>query len=164
MGLTFSADEIFEMAEGIERNGRKFYTEAAKSAPDKKSSQMLLNFAEMEEGHLRMFEEMRKELKGREKEAQIFDPEGQAALYLKAIAESRGWEGKASLAEQLTGRESIEDIFKIAIEAEKDSVVFYIGLKELVPVRAGKDKVEAIIKEEMDHIAGLSSALAEYKS
>jgi len=164
MGLTFSADEIFEMAEDIERNGMKFYTEAAKCAPDKKSGQMLLNFAEMEAGHLRIFEEMRKELTGREKESSTFDPEGQAALYLAAIADSRGWEGKASLAEQLTGKESIEDIFKIAIEAEKDSVVFYIGLKELVPVRAGKDKVEAIIKEEMGHIAGLSSALAEYKS
>jgi len=164
MGLTFSADEIFEMAEDIERNGMKFYTEAAKGAPDKKSGQMLLNFAEMEAEHLRIFEEMRKGLKGRETESSIFDPEGQAALYLKAIADSRGWEGKASLAEQLTGKESIEDIFKTAIEAEKDSVVFYIGLKELVPVRAGKDKIEAIIKEEMSHIAGLSSALAEYKS
>ena len=163
MGLTFSADEIFEMAEDIERNGMKFYTEAARGAPDKKSSQMLLNFAEMEAGHLRIFEKMRAELKGREKEAQIFDPEGQAALYLAAISDSRGWEGKASLTEKLTGKESIEDIFKIAIEAEKDSVVFYIGLKELVPVRAGRDKIEAIIKEEMSHVAGLSSALAEYK-
>ena len=164
MGLTFSADEIFEMAEDIERNGMKFYTEAAKGAPDKKSSQMLLNFAEMEDGHLRIFEKMRGELKGMEKESSIFDPEGQAALYLEAISGRRGWEGKASPAEKLTGKESIEDIFKIAIEAEKDSVVFYIGLKELVPVRAGKDKIEAIIKEEMGHIAGLSSALAEYKS
>ncbi|MCJ7692789.1 MAG: ferritin family protein [Sedimentisphaerales bacterium] len=164
MGLTFSADEIFEMAEGIERNGMKFYTEAAKVAPDKKSGQMLLNFAEMEAGHLRIFEDMRKGLAGMEKEAPIFDPEGQAALYLAAIADSSGWEGKANPAERLTGKESIEDIFKTAIEAEKDSVVFYIGLQELVPVRAGKDKIEAIIKEEMSHISSLSGALAEYKS
>lgn len=161
MGLTFSADEIFEMAEDIERNGMKFYTEAAKGAPDKKSRQMLSNFAEMEAGHLRIFEKMRGELKGMEKEAPIFDPEGQAALYLEAVASSRGWEGKAGPTEKLTGKESMEDIFKIAIEAEKDSVVFYIGLKELVPVRAGRDKIEAIIKEEMSHVAGLNSALAE---
>ena len=94
MGLTFSADEIFKMAEDIERNGMKFYKETAKGAPDKKSMQMLLNFAEMEAGHLRIFEKMRAELKGMEKEAPIFDPEGQAALYLEAISETRGWEVK----------------------------------------------------------------------
>ncbi len=164
MGLTFSADEIFEMAEGIERNGMKFYAEAAKAAPDKEACQMFLNFAAMEERHLRTFEEMRSGLKGMEKESPIFDPEGQAALYLAAIADSSGWEGKANPVERLTGKESIEDIFEIAIEAEKDSVVFYIGLKELVPARAGRDKIEAIIKEEMSHISNLGGTMAEYKS
>ena len=30
MGFTFDIDEIFEIAEGIERNGAKFYRQAAK--------------------------------------------------------------------------------------------------------------------------------------
>jgi rubrerythrin len=57
---------------------------------------------------------------------------------------------------QLRGTETVEDILKLAINAEKDSIVFYLGLKDFVPARAGKDKVEEIIKEEMSHIAVLN--------
>ena len=48
----------------------------------------------------------------------------------------------------------------MAIEAEKDSIVFYVGLKDFVSVKAGKDKVEDIIKEEQGHVAELSEKLA----
>ena len=34
MGITFNANEVFEMAEEIERNGAKFYRQAAEKASD----------------------------------------------------------------------------------------------------------------------------------
>jgi rubrerythrin len=163
MGITFNADEIFEMAENIERDGAMFYRQAAKNAADKKTKQMFLDLANMEDKHLATFQEMRKGLSGREKEEMIFDPDNQAAMYLQTMAAGHGWEGKKSLTETLTGGEKIEDVLKIAIEAEQNSVVFYSGLKELVPPRAGRDKVEAIIKEELGHIAILNQQLALLK-
>jgi len=163
MGITFNADEIFEMAEDIERNGAKFYRQATKSAADEKTKKLLLDLAAMEDGHLKTFQEMRKGLSTREKEQMVFDPYNEAAMYLQTMAEEHGWEGRKSLTKQLTGRERIEDVLKIAIDAENNSVVFYVGLKELVPVKAGKDKVEAIIKEEMGHIATLNRQLAALK-
>jgi rubrerythrin len=48
------------------------------------------------------------------------------------------------------------EILKSAIEAEKDSIVFYLGMKEGVPEKLGKGRLEAIIKEEMGHIRVLS--------
>ncbi len=163
MGISFNADEIFEMAEEIERNGAKFYREAAKNTTDEKIKQMLLDMAVMEDGHLHTFEEMRKELGPREKEAIVFDPDNESALYLQVMADGRGHEGKVSQAEKLTGKETPEEILNIAIDAEKNSVVFYVGLKDLVSARAGKDKVEAIIKEEVGHIAALKKELAALK-
>jgi rubrerythrin len=160
MSITFNADEIFEMAEEIERNGAKFYREAAKKTRDSKIKQMLLDMAVMEDGHLKTFQEMRKELGTDEKEPTIFDPDNQAAVYLQTMADSRGYEGKKSLTEKLTGKESIEDILNIAVDAEKNSIVFYSGLKEMVPARAGKDKIAAIIKEELGHLATLKLSLA----
>ena len=62
MGITFTADEIFEMAEKIEKNGAEFYREAAEKATDKDTKQMLLDMAVMEQGHLETFQDMRKEL------------------------------------------------------------------------------------------------------
>jgi rubrerythrin len=163
MGITFNADEIFEMAEEIERNGAKFYREAAENASDEKIKRILLDMAVMEDGHLSTFEEMRKELGPREKEAMVFDRDNEAALYLQTMADGRGYEGKVSLAEKLTGKETPQEILRIAIDAEKDSVVFYVGLKDLVSARAGKDKVEGIIREEMGHIATLKKELAALK-
>jgi len=160
MSITFNADEIFEMAEKIERDGAAFYRQAAKNAADGKTKQMFLDLASMEDKHLKTFQEMRKQLGDREKEETVFDPDNEAAMYLQTIAKGHGWEGKKSLTENLSGNEKLEDILKIALEAENNSVVFYSGLKELVPAKAGRDKVEAIIKEELGHIAVLNEQLA----
>ena len=39
------------------------------------------------------------------------------------------------------------------LSMEKNSIIFYLGLEEYVPERAGKDKVKAIIRQEIGHIA-----------
>ena len=51
---------------------------------------------------------------------------------------------------------AMEEILKEAILAEKDSIVFYLVMKEMVPENFGKSKIDAIIKEEMAHIKLLS--------
>ncbi len=164
MNIRFSADEIFEMAEEIERNGAKFYRKAAEGAADSETRRYLLDMAAMEEGHLQTFTEMRQQLSDAEREVVTFDPENEAALYLDAMADSHGTEGKKSVTGELTGDESIAEILSIAISAEKDSVVFYSGLKSLVADAAGKDKVEKIIAEELSHIATLTNKLKELRA
>jgi len=164
MSIRFSADEIFEIAEEIERNGAKFYRKAAEGAADNETRRYLLDMAAMEDGHLQTFTEMRQQLSAAEREVVTFDPENEAALYLDAMADSHGTEGKKSLSEELTGDESIAEIVKIAIRAENDSVVFYSGLRSLVTDAAGKDKVDKIIAEELSHIASLTNKLRELKA
>jgi len=160
MGITFNADEIFEMAEEIERNGAKFYREAAGNSSSKETKKMFLDMALMEDGHLKTFQLMRKELAEAEKLTTTFDPDNQAALYLQAMADSHGTEGRKKQTQKLTGDESVNEILKIALEAEINSVVFYTGLKELVSARAGKNKIEDIIKEEIAHIGTIKSKMA----
>ena len=57
----------------------------------------------------------------------------------------------------------MEEILKAAITAEKDSIVFYLGMKKAVPERLGSDKVDEIIEEEMRHITMLSEQLLVLK-
>ena len=159
MGITFNANEIFEMAEEMERNGAKFYRKAAENASDKETKQMLLDMADMEDGHLKTFEKMREQLSGQEKGWTVFDPDNQSVLYLQAMADARGYEGKITPMKELTGSETPREILETALNSEKESVVFYFGLKELVPVKAGRDKVEAIIIEELGHITTLLNKL-----
>ena len=159
MSITFSADEIFKMAEDIERQGALFYREAAKKSNDKQTREFLLDMASMEEGHDSIFAEMRKNLSSQAKQPLTFDPDNQAAQYLLAMAEAHGTEGKISADFKLTGNESITDIINIGVNAERNSVCFYTGLKELVPSAAGKEQVDEIIKEELSHITILLNKL-----
>jgi rubrerythrin len=159
MTIAFNVDEIFEMAEEIERNGARFYREAAANAPDETSKKMLLDLGAMEEGHERTFSQMRKELKAADKEPTTYDPDNQVAQYLRTMADFHGTEGKVSPTEKLTGKESIEEVLKIAMQAEKNSIAFYVGIKDLVPGAPAKSKVNAIIMEEMMHVSTLGSKL-----
>lgn len=153
MSYDFNADEIFEMAEQIERNGASFYRKAAESIDDPAEKKLLLDLAAMEDGHEKTFADLRTGLSEKEKTATVFDPEGETSLYLRALADTRVF------FEKKIDTTSMEEILKEAILAEKDSIVFYLGMKEMVPENLGETKIDAIIKEEMAHIKLLSGKL-----
>ena len=151
MSYDFNADDVFEMAEQMERNGGDFYRGAAKKAfVSAEEKQMLLELARMEDQHEKLFQAMRAELTGDEKAATVFDPTGEAVLYLRALADPRVF------FEKEIKTTTMEAILKAAIGAEKDSIVFYLGMKASVPESMGKDRLDEIIKEEMGHIRLLS--------
>ncbi len=153
MGLDFNADEVFEMAEQIERNGAKYYRDAAEEVSNEEDKNFLIELAEMEDEHEVTFADLRKNLSSNEKEAVTFDPEDEAAQYLKALADTRVFNNKTIDLSSMTG------ILTGAIAAEKDSIVFYLGMKDMVGSSRGKDRINAIIKEEMKHIKLLSKRL-----
>jgi rubrerythrin len=158
MGVPFNADEIFEMAEQIERNGAKFYRAAAEKFPAVREA--LLDLAAMEDDHEKTFAAMRTDLSAGVQEPPVFDPDGEAQMYLRAMADGHVFDVKADPVERLAGKDTAEEVLKMAIGLEKDSIAFYVGLKEGVSHKVGKERVEAIIKEEFEHIATLSEKLA----
>ena len=159
MGMPFNADEVFEMAEQIERNGAKFYRAAAKKFPQ--VGELLLDLAAMEDKHEETFAAMRAELSGTEAEPIVFDPDGQAKMYLRVMADSHIFDVKTDPVELLATRKTARDVLEMAVGVEKDSIAFYVGLRESVSRRAGKDKIEAIIKEEFSHIVTLGQKLQD---
>jgi rubrerythrin len=152
MAISFNLDEIFEMAEQIEKNAVNFYREAAKKVSDKKTQSMFIALAGMEDGHFKIFQEMRKQLGASDKEPTSFDPDNEAAYYLQAMAADHGAEGKKDRITKFTGQETIKEVFEAAVNAEKNSIVFYSGLKKFVSL-AGKEKIDAIISEEFNHLS-----------
>ena len=153
----FNADEVFEMALQLERNGARFYREAARSLDDPDSKNLLQSLAVMEDNHEATFAKMRTQFTEDKETLAVYDPHGEASLYLKAFADTRVFFNKkidTSLAEA---------IFKDAIVAEKDSIVFYLGMKEAVPRDFGREQLDAIIREEMAHVRLLSERLVHYK-
>lgn len=157
MGYVFNMDEIFEMAEQIEKNGAEFYRKAADGINRSPNKDLLVELANMEDQHQKTFAFLRNQLSEGEKAPTVFDPDNEAALYLRSLADIRVFfEKKIDVT-------SMEEILKEALLAEKDSIVFYLGMKELVPDDLGKEKIDNIIKEEMAHINLLSNKLVELK-
>jgi len=151
MGIEFNADEVFEIAEQIERNGAKFYRKAAENITNEDKKKFLIHLAEMEDEHEQTFKTMRSQLTQDEKIMTTFDPEGESEKYLRALADT------CVFYEKEIQSTSLEKIFTTAITAEKDSIVFYLGMKDVVPGHLGKQKIDGIIKEEMEHIKLLSN-------
>ena len=159
MGIRFNADEVFEMAAEIERNGAAFYRKAAESNPE--ACGLLLEIAAQDEEHLATFEQLRKDVTEREAEPTASDPDGEGALYLKAMADAQVFEAGKNPTETLKGDESLEQVISIAMGKERESIVFYLGIKECVPRNLGDEKIMKIIREEMKHIRWLSGKLTE---
>jgi len=165
MSIQFTADEIFEMAEQIERNGARFYRKAAEECvQDERARKLLRHLADMEDDHEKTFHKMRDSLPDKERGWSRFDPEDEAAQYLQSFAGGHVFDVKKDACDLLTGNEQLEEILRIAIGMEKDSIVFYRGIQEMVPEKLGQDEIDGIIKEEMKHITLLSKELSSLKS
>jgi rubrerythrin len=157
MSFVFNADEIFDMAEQIERSGGQFYRKSAQQVKDTTVKDLLLRLASMEDDHLKTFVKMRAALSEKEKQAMTFDPDNEAGLYLSSLARTKVFFEK----EMETS--TLEGIFKAALTAEKDSIIFYVGMLDWVPENLGRGKISDIIKEEKKHIRLIGDMLADLK-
>lgn len=164
MAIVFNPDEVFEMAIRIENNGATFYRKAASLQSDTKNQKFLEGLAKMEDQHRKIFTEMRTILTEKEKVPKVFDPYDEVSQYLAAMADTMGGEGRPSVADALTGEETLEKILQTAVGLEKDSILFYLGIKDLIPHKSGQDRIDEIIREERRHVVQLSNLLEKLKT
>lgn len=162
MTVTFNAFEVFEIAEQIERNGAKFYHRAAAIFDDPDIRQLFLRLAEWETEHEKTFADMKKKILGSNVASMSFrseetlpDPKVMAGLAIFGI--------RTEPTEELNGKEDHADILKRAIEKEKDSIVFYNGLKDFLSDATDQEQVDRIIAEEMRHIRILDEPFKQMK-
>jgi len=159
MAMIYNADEVFKMGEQIERNGCRFYARAAEQSDEAGVKQLLRRLADMEAEHETLFADMRREI-SRQGAAQVdYDPDNDVSRYLQASADSHVFNVRGGLESLLTGQESAPEVLRLALGFEKDSVVFFLGIRELVPAELGKDRIDWLIRQEMAHITDLASQL-----
>jgi len=160
MNRSFNAIEVFEIAEQIERNGAAFYRRAAEIFEDSGVAGLFKKLADWEVRHEAILADMRKALSDEPAELSTFDPED-TPLDAKAMAGLAAFGLQPDPAAELAGCETRTDALKLALRKEKDTVIYYTGLKEFVPVAAAIDKIGDIIKEELRHIRIISQSLEQ---
>jgi rubrerythrin len=163
MAYAFNANEMLDLAIRIEENGGRFYRKAAQLQSDPENQALLDQLATMEAHHKLTFETMKKGLSEAGKTATVFDPLEESGQYLAAMADAHGGEGSPAIADTLTGKESIVQIIDIAIGLEKESILFYLGLKDMVPPEYGQEKLDQIIREEQRHLTQLSALRKKFR-
>lgn len=158
MTVVFNSDEILTMAQEIERSGAVFYRQAAGIVHAAQS--LLLRIAEEEEKHLALFQAMQRVIRA-DKDIVAGDADDAAAMYLQAFADRRVFVADHGAEACFRGDETLEQVAAIAVGKEKDSIVFYVGMKQMVPFALGRDQLDAIIADEMRHIAWIETAVLQ---
>lgn len=158
MSILFTPKEVFDIAVQIERNGAAFYRKAAAETSDLQVREELLELASMEDGHEAAFTELRQALPQNGDEAEWLDSEGDAAVYLQSFAAGQVFDVAQAA---LPAGAPLAAILHFALERERDSVVFFVGMEEFMPEGPGRTKVEVIIRQEMLHIATLNRRLLQ---
>jgi rubrerythrin len=162
MSVFFNPREVFEMAVQMERNGKRFYLDAANSAKNDGLRREFQDLSEMEQNHETIFQDLLQQVAMDAFGAQWYDPEGEAALYLQTFIGGQVFDLEKPAPPELVGPNAgLKAILEWAIEREGDSILFYTGLRELIPSGPDKAKIDTIINEEIGHVALLSRRLGE---
>ena len=152
MGVLFSGSELINIAIGIEKNGLAFYQSLVKAEKDVMARGAYKYLADMEEKHLKTFQSMLDTM-GEYKPPEIYTEEYD--LYLKALVDSAVFTDDKVAREMAEKVTSSAEAMQIALGAEKDSILFYSEMRNLVPERDRK-VVDRIIEEEKSHLRQLS--------
>ncbi|HEX04528.1 MAG TPA: Rubrerythrin [Bacteroidetes bacterium] len=160
MNSRFNTDEILEIAVKIEENGVAFYHKAAELAEDPTVKKLFSDLSAWEKTHVRQFSELHEKYYSMKEDTELFNPDSEATRYLKAIAD-----GKIFVIDDMDNEiNSVSDdavaVMKIAIQREKDTILFYSAILDGLYDTFPKDDLKTIIDEEYSHVRYLSEKLA----
>lgn len=161
MTSKFNALEIFEMAEQIERNGGKFYRTAIDKVKNNDLKKLLQELVDWEADHEKTFRDLKKQYAEDAQALDYYDPDSEPVYFLKAVADGHIFLANDDPTKLIGNDPSAVDLIKLAITFERDSIVFYLGMKDLVSEKIGKSQVNRILEEERSHVVILSQKLKD---
>ena len=162
MSIQFNADEIFEIAIQIEKNGYIFYNECSKKVGNQEIKDLLKMLAEAEEKHEAIFETMQKKFRDSDSFIAFDDADDIRLHYLQAVASGYVFDLNASPVDKISPDIKIDEILKFALDREKDAVVFFVSMKEMVKDEKEKDNIQKIISEEIEHVIFITQQIDRY--
>jgi len=154
LAMLFNIDEVLAMAQQIERNGANFYRQAADIAKEADVKELLAKLAEWEAGHEQLFSRIRGELADKQSSPTV-DPDSEAEYYLRFMADEHVFGPGSKPAKILAGCQGSNDIIDVALAFEKDTIMFFVAMKNAMPSSDMVPHVERLIREEFEHIAYL---------
>lgn len=147
----FAGSEIVEMGIQIEKNGKDFYETLVGQSKDEKAKDIFSFLAEEEKKHIETFQRILESVHRYE------PPEsypGEYFAYMKALASEHVFTQKDKGEEMAKTTKTDVEAVDLGIKFEKESILFYEGMKKVVPESQIK-VVDALIAQENNHLLKL---------
>jgi len=142
----FTLAEVYDLGIRIEKNGEKFYRDALEQTWSKPIADMLRLLAEEEVKHVDFFVKRMDGLKEK-RENPFLDEMGSSML--KDILGNQTFSLKDRDVSKIR---SVEELVALAIEFEKDTILFYEMVGSFITDEKARGELEEIIEEEERHV------------
>jgi rubrerythrin len=152
MGNIFAGSEIVEIGIQIEKNGRDFYNTLASQSRNQKAKDIFKYLAGEEAKHIVVFQKI---LGGVEKYEPPESYPGEYFAYMNALASEYIFTQKDKGKEIAQSIKTDKKAVDLGIGFEKDSIIFYEGMKKVVPEYSHKI-IGDLILQEQNHLRQLS--------
>ena len=159
MLFAFNAQEVFQIAIEIEENGKAFYEKAQGRVEDAEVREIFKDLALQEVQHKKRFEELKAKLPPEAVSPTVQDPENELGLYIRMMADEHVFSSAEDVDARLAEIRNSEDALKLAIQFEKDSVIFFLSMQDMTEEGRGRDQIGILVREEQEHLRRLSLLL-----
>ncbi len=151
MGNIFAGSEIVEIGIQIEKNGRDFYKEVLENSKSEKAKEIFRYLADAEEKHIDVFLALLDSVNEYTPEEAYPD---EYFAYMNSLASAYVFTKEDVGKDIGKSVKSDAEAIETGIKFEKDSILFFEGIKKVVP---GADQaiVDALIRQEEEHLEKL---------
>jgi rubrerythrin len=147
--------ETLKIAENIETEGLRFYTEAMNKAENDEIKNTFKMLADEEKGHATLFAKIYNEAKKESQSNDDYIYDETTSAYLKALADSALFNTKGITNEKLKDVKDSKEALLMGIQAEKDAILLYTKMYQVSKFENTKKYLGELIKEENDHLEKL---------
>lgn len=160
MSIHFTSEEIINLAIAVERRGIAFYDTMARSTESAALRSVFQSLINMERQHVQIFLSMQTEAEGF---LALENYTAEHGAYLEALAASAVFTDDMAASEMATRINSDIEALELAIGAEKDSILFYYELRDIMP-QTSHSLLSQVISEEKSHLRQLSQLKKELQA
>jgi len=151
MGNIFAGSEMVEIGIQIEKNGRDFYNTLTGQTKNPAASKVFKYLAGEEEKHIVVFQKILDKI-------EKYEPAGldadQYFAYMNALASEYVFTQKDKGIETARSIKTDSEALDLGLGFEKDSIIFYEGMKKVIPEFDLKI-LEELIAQEQGHLKQL---------
>ena len=165
--MGFNADEVARMAMELKRNGITFYKKGRDALKDEDVKAIFFQLEKEEETHLHKLQKMLAAPTDSAKQKTDYGPSGDVKLksdeeihqYIQDTADMNVFRNVANVKKYASEIKTVEDALRLAIQFEKDTITFFLIMRDLTEEDKGKQWVDDILTEEKNHLKNLSRRL-----